>query len=198
MRPAFPSARARPAPRLRTEPPTAGARIPGLSLGRDQDRPLGAGYRCRTDRRGHRVHWLRSQLRAAGRWQRPLLWGANSLGQLGDGTRVDSAAPVAVAGITDATALACGWHDTCALSENGMIRCWGANGGSVDGPIGARWVRSQERKTASGLRATQPVPSQPPLSRRPARRRPCWSGTPTPELLPPGSGLLAPSWLAAW
>ena len=64
-------------------------------------------------------------------------WGANSFGQLGDGTRVDSAMPVTVAGIANATTIACGWDHTCVVLEGGLIQCWGGNGGSHDSPRGA-------------------------------------------------------------
>jgi alpha-tubulin suppressor-like RCC1 family protein len=54
-------------------------------------------------------------------------WGSNHWGQLGDGSTTDSPVPVAVSGITDATAVSVGqWH-TCALLSGGSIRCWGDN-----------------------------------------------------------------------
>ncbi len=56
-------------------------------------------------------------------------WGDNYFGQLGDGTKVDRPTPVAVSGITTAVAIAAGggWGHTCALLQDGTIRCWGNN-----------------------------------------------------------------------
>ena len=62
-------------------------------------------------------------------------WGNNSSGQLGNGrsgiNRDDrsenTAAPVAVMGIDDATEIATGWDHTCALVEDSTVSCWGSN-----------------------------------------------------------------------
>jgi alpha-tubulin suppressor-like RCC1 family protein len=65
-------------------------------------------------------------------------WGRNTAGQLGDGTstgpekcegiaKVCSASPVAVEGITNATAVSVGDEDACALLSTGSIDCWGNN-----------------------------------------------------------------------
>jgi alpha-tubulin suppressor-like RCC1 family protein len=55
-------------------------------------------------------------------------WGQNQHGPLGDGTETNRAAPVAVSGIADGiTAVSAGPDFTCALSNNGAVRCWGAN-----------------------------------------------------------------------
>jgi alpha-tubulin suppressor-like RCC1 family protein len=54
-------------------------------------------------------------------------WGSNALGQLGDGTEEQRFTPVAVSGITNATAITAGWNDTCALLAGGSIDCWGWN-----------------------------------------------------------------------
>src|SRR5439155_133303 len=75
-----------------------------------------------------------------------LCWGQNDLGQLGNGTVSPTAntpnpTPVSVSGITTAVAVAAGgWH-TCALLQDGSIRCWGDNtwgqlgNGSPDGVV---------------------------------------------------------------
>jgi alpha-tubulin suppressor-like RCC1 family protein len=55
-------------------------------------------------------------------------WGSNASGELGDGTTEDSARPVAVLGITNATAVAAAPGHTCAVLADGTARCWGGNG----------------------------------------------------------------------
>ena len=63
-------------------------------------------------------------------------WGDNSgngVSKLGDGTEEDSAVPVKVLGITDATAITTGnvksdyTDHSCALHQTGAISCWGSN-----------------------------------------------------------------------
>ncbi|MBK6971243.1 MAG: hypothetical protein IPH29_19590 [Candidatus Microthrix sp.] len=55
-------------------------------------------------------------------------WGQGGYGQLGDGVRPSYAlVPVAVAGMTDATALIAGDRHTCAILGNGDMSCWGSN-----------------------------------------------------------------------
>ncbi len=56
-------------------------------------------------------------------------WGENREGQLGNGTTANpgTAQPVAVSGITSATAVTTGAYHTCALLGNGTVRCWGRN-----------------------------------------------------------------------
>ncbi len=63
-------------------------------------------------------------------------WGSNRHGQLGDGTYEDrsSAVPVSDLG-AGVKAIAAGWRHTCALMEDGGVRCWGANN---DGQLGDR------------------------------------------------------------
>lgn len=53
-------------------------------------------------------------------------WGANAVGQLGDGTRDDSRAPVRVRDLPPARSIAAGEDYTCASTDRG-IYCWGAN-----------------------------------------------------------------------
>ena len=58
-------------------------------------------------------------------------WGRNEDGQLGNGTEGlenNSAVPVKVSGITDATAVSTTYLSlTCALHETGEVSCWGSN-----------------------------------------------------------------------
>jgi len=59
-------------------------------------------------------------------------WGLNASGELGNGSTTDATAmfslvPVAVSGLTGATAIATGSAHTCALAGDGAIWCWGGN-----------------------------------------------------------------------
>jgi len=54
-------------------------------------------------------------------------WGRNTFGQLGDGTRTEHSAPVAVSGSSGIAELALGREFTCALSGSGTVSCWGAD-----------------------------------------------------------------------
>src|SRR5687767_3671809 len=53
-------------------------------------------------------------------------WGANYLGQLGDGTTTERRTPVAVQGLTsEIRSIALGEAHTCALTTAGEVFCWG-------------------------------------------------------------------------
>jgi len=60
-------------------------------------------------------------------------WGANSFGQLGNGTNSNTITPVAVQGITGLTddskvvSLDLGEHHACAVMRDGSVQCWGSN-----------------------------------------------------------------------
>lgn len=60
-------------------------------------------------------------------------WGANYYGQLGNNTTTDSATPVAVSGLSDATKLAAGRSWVCGVRQGGSVGCWGSN---YDGQLG--------------------------------------------------------------
>ncbi len=56
-------------------------------------------------------------------------WGANTYGQLGNGTTTSSAKPVAVSGLgKGAKAVAGGGYHACALTSKSAPKCWGYNG----------------------------------------------------------------------
>lgn len=73
---------------------------------------------------------------AAGQWHScgltksgaVVCWGANRVGQLGDGTTVERATPGPVKGVTGALHLAVGEQHACAVLRSGAVWCWGDNG----------------------------------------------------------------------
>ncbi|NOZ26059.1 MAG: RCC1 repeat-containing protein [Nitrospirae bacterium] len=54
-------------------------------------------------------------------------WGRNEAGQLGDGTTVDSPAPIEVTGISDVISVSAGVMHTVALRDDGTVWTWGGN-----------------------------------------------------------------------
>jgi alpha-tubulin suppressor-like RCC1 family protein len=60
-------------------------------------------------------------------------WGANSHGQLGNGTRSRSSVPVQVKNLTDVVAIAAGGYYGLASDSSGRVWTWGGNG---DGQLG--------------------------------------------------------------
>lgn len=69
-------------------------------------------------------------------------WGANSEGQLGDGTYQSRNTPAEVPGLENVTAIAAGGGHTCALLATGEVKCFGANyyGQLGDGTTDKRWT----------------------------------------------------------
>jgi hypothetical protein len=56
-----------------------------------------------------------------------LCWGANEVGQLGDGTFEARLRPAPVAGLPNAVAIDTGSRHTCAITADRTLFCWGAN-----------------------------------------------------------------------
>ena len=71
-------------------------------------------------------------------------WGVNRDGALGDGTLVDSFAPVEAARDHRFRMLATGARHTCGLTAESAVFCWGANNqGQLGRPHGQRFVEAQ-------------------------------------------------------
>jgi alpha-tubulin suppressor-like RCC1 family protein len=67
-----------------------------------------------------------------------MCWGSDAAGALGDGTigsPTNQATPVAVVGLTAASAVSTGTDHSCAI-EGGAVRCWGSD---VSHQLGADW-----------------------------------------------------------
>jgi alpha-tubulin suppressor-like RCC1 family protein len=55
-------------------------------------------------------------------------WGDNNSGQLGDGSATHySSTPVSVSGISTASQVSAGSYHSCALLDDGTVKCWGVN-----------------------------------------------------------------------
>ena len=69
-------------------------------------------------------------------------WGSNIVGQLGNGTTIDSASPVQVSGLTGMVEIAAGNGHSLALKDDGTVWAWGynANGQIGDGTTFNRYV----------------------------------------------------------
>lgn len=69
-------------------------------------------------------------------------WGSNDQGELGDGTTTDRWQPLAVTGLPAAAlAVTTGSGFSCALLNNGVANCWGAN---RDGELGDGTFKSSK------------------------------------------------------
>jgi alpha-tubulin suppressor-like RCC1 family protein len=125
-----------------------------------------------------------------------MAWGANGYGELGNGTTADSDAPVRVAGLRNATAIATGTSHSVALLQNGTVMGWGGNYSgqlgdgsttSTDVPVAAAELRSVTAISAGGYHtlalvgapASPPAPPTPPTPPAPP-------APPTPPAPPAG------------
>jgi alpha-tubulin suppressor-like RCC1 family protein len=54
-------------------------------------------------------------------------WGLNDFGQLGDGTKIDHAAPARVTGLSNVVSVSASSEHTCALEADKSVWCWGLN-----------------------------------------------------------------------
>lgn len=71
---------------------------------------------------------------AVGVDDRAYCWGANEVGQLGDGTTLASSTPVRVSGDLAVRAISVGGRHTCAVTTDDQVYCWGGN---YSGAVGA-------------------------------------------------------------
>lgn len=58
-----------------------------------------------------------------------LCWGANSTGQLGEGTGLGSVSPMEVTGLSQAVEVQVGYTQACARTSSSGLFCWGENSG---------------------------------------------------------------------
>ncbi|NBT26149.1 MAG: RCC1 repeat-containing protein [Actinobacteria bacterium] len=80
-------------------------------------------------------------------------WGANSSGELGDGTTTNRASPVAVTGGKTFASIVAGTRHTCGLTSAGAAYCWGYNayGQIGDGTAGGGDAQGNGSHTADRL-----------------------------------------------
>lgn len=77
-------------------------------------------------------------------------WGANGLGQVGDGTNTDRTLPVVTLGGRAYTQIVTGLAHTCALDAGGVAYCWGASA-----QIGRTTTTSVEQATPGAVAGAQ-------------------------------------------
>lgn len=87
-------------------------------------------------------------------------WGANNDGQLGDGTTADKLGPTPVQGLDGLKVreLALGAAHTCALLDDGIVKCWGFNSaGQLGRPTGYSSDFVLDPQTSTPLRGVLSV-----------------------------------------
>jgi alpha-tubulin suppressor-like RCC1 family protein len=86
-----------------------------------------------------------------------LCWGANSVGQLGDGSTTMRVQPVLVLAASGAQAVEAGELHTCLVTSAGGVQCWGSNddGRLGDGTVVARHSPTDVTGLSSGIAAVQ-------------------------------------------
>lgn len=87
-----------------------------FQVGNLQTLSAGAGYTC-----------------SIGSQDQVYCWGANSHGELGNGSKADSAVPARVVGGVALVSVSSGYWHTCGVAADGSAFCWGDN---VDGELG--------------------------------------------------------------
>jgi alpha-tubulin suppressor-like RCC1 family protein len=98
-------------------------------------------------------------------------WGANGLGQLGDGTTTQRLTSVAVVGLdAGVSSIDVGSYHACALTTGGAVRCWGYNG---SGQLGDGTTTNRNSPVAVGTLDGRP----PTVSRISPGRGPQAGGT---------------------
>ena len=76
-------------------------------------------------------------------------WGGNAEGQLGDGSATDSARPVFVKGVSDATFVAVNGVTGCAATRGGDTWCWGRAPGAPEPDDRGGWPTAHDEHTGA-------------------------------------------------
>lgn len=102
-------------------------------------------------------------------------WGANTSGQLGNGTTKTHTKAAAVSNLAGVVGVAAGGAHTCALLSDGSVKCWGANAlgqlglGTTDGQLTPSAAVALDGPAIAITAGSGPRPSK----RRDDRDRPC-------------------------
>jgi alpha-tubulin suppressor-like RCC1 family protein len=79
-------------------------------------------------------------------------WGYNGFGSLGNSSTTNSLTPVSVANLgTAATSIASGWYYSCALLNDGTVKCWGQG---LYGALGSGTSNRTSATSVTGLGGT--------------------------------------------